>query len=74
MMVAMLPRDPHLLITSGTYVDELSRETSSVDNGEQLFRKFVRFVNAVAAKQYPPATKKHVVAHKAPKKKPATGR
>lgn len=74
MMVAMLTRDPHFQITSGTYVDELSRDTSTVDNSEQLFRKFVRYVNAVAARQYPPAAKKQVVAHKAPKKKSVTGR
>jgi hypothetical protein len=68
MMVAMLTRDPQFQITSGTYVDELSRDISSVDNSEQLFRKFVRYVNAVAAKQYPPAAKKQVAAHKTSKR------
>ena len=74
MMVAMLTRDPQLQLTAGTYVDQLNREMSSVDRSEQLFRKFVRFVNGVAAKQYPPAAKKHVVARKAPKKKSAAVR
>ncbi|MGH9421172.1 MAG: hypothetical protein ACRD3J_14440 [Thermoanaerobaculia bacterium] len=74
MMVAMLTRDPHFQITSGTYVDELSRDTDTVDNSEKLFHKFVRYVNAVAAKQYPPAAKKRVVAHKTAKKKAAAVR
>src|SRR3954469_10133492 len=69
MMVAMLTRDPQLQLTAGTYVDELNREMSTVDRSEQLFRKFVRFINGVAAKQYPPPAKKHLVARKAPKKK-----
>lgn len=69
MMVAMLTRDPHLKITSGTYVDELSRDTSPVDNSELLFRKFVRYVNAVAARQYPPAAKQRSAVR--PKKHPA---
>ncbi len=74
MMVAMLTRDPNLQLTAGSYVDELNREISSVDRSEQLFRKFVRFVNGVAAKQYPPPAKKHVVARKASKKKAAAVR
>jgi hypothetical protein len=73
MMTAMLTRDSHLQLSSGSYVDELSRAAAPVDRSEQLFTKFVRYVNAVAAKQYPPATKKKktAVARKAPKKKPA---
>jgi hypothetical protein len=74
MMVAMLTRDPQLQITAGSYVDELNRDAAPVDRSEQLFRKFVRFVNGVAAKQYPPAAKKNVVARKTPRKKSATGR
>lgn len=74
MMVAMLTRDPHLQLTAGTYVDQLNREMSTVDRSEQLFRKFVRFVNGVAATQYPPPAKKHLVARKAAKKKSAAGR
>src|SRR4051794_10813225 len=74
MMVSMLTRDPQLEISAGSYVDELSRAAAPVDRSEQLFRKFVRYVNAVAAKQYPPAAKKAVVARKAPKKKSASGK
>jgi hypothetical protein len=75
MMTAMLTRDSQLQLSSGSYVDELSRAAAPVDRSEQLFAKFVRYVNAVAAKQYPPAAKKRpVVARKAPTKKPATGR
>lgn len=72
MMVAMLTRDPQLRLDSGTYVDELSRDTAPVDRSEQLFSKFVRYVNRVAAKQYPakPVAKKHTVAHKTAKKPP----
>jgi hypothetical protein len=73
MMTAMLTRDSQLQLSSGSYVDELSRAAAPVDRSEQLFGKFVRYVNAVAAKQYPPAAKKKkpVIARKAPKKKPA---
>ena len=72
MMTAMLTRDSQLQLSSGSYVDELSRAAAPVDRSEQLFTKFVRYVNAVAAKQYPPpAKKKAVVARKTPKKKPA---
>ena len=75
MMVSMLTRDPQLRIAAGSYVDELSRAAAPVDRSEQLFRKFVRYVNAVAAKQYPPAAKKKAsVARKAPKKKSASGK
>src|SRR4051794_4646739 len=72
MMTAMLTRDSQLQLSSGNYVDELSRVAAPVDRSEQLFTKFVRYVNAVAAKQYPPtAKKKTAVAHKSPKKKSA---
>jgi len=75
MMTAMLTRDSHLQLASGSYVDELSRAAAPVDRSEQLFAKFVRYVNAVAAKQYPPAAKKKaVVARKTAKKKPAARR
>lgn len=75
MMTAMLTRDSHLQLSSGSYIDELSRAAAPVDRSEQLFAKFVRYVNAVAAKQYPPAAKKKaVVARKTAKKKPAARR
>jgi hypothetical protein len=72
MMTAMLTRDSQLQLSSGSYVDALSRAAAPVDRSEQLFAKFVRYVNTVAAKQYPPAAKKKAVAARnAPKKKPA---
>jgi len=74
LMTAMLTRDAQLQLTAGSYVDELSRAAAPVDRSEQLFRKFVRYVNAVAAKQYPPAAKKASAARKAPKKKSASGK
>jgi len=75
MMTAMLTRDSHLQLSSGSYVDELSRAAAPIDRSEQLFAKFVRYVNAVAAKQYPPAAKKKAVAaRKTAKKKPAARR
>jgi len=75
LMTAMLTRDPQLQLTAGSFVEELNRETAPVDRSEQLFRKFVRYVNAVAAKQYPPAAKKKpALAHKAPKKKSGAAR
>ncbi|MBV9067245.1 MAG: hypothetical protein JO093_17235 [Acidobacteria bacterium] len=70
MMTAMLTRDSQLQLSSGSYVDELSRAAATVDRSEQLFTKFVRYVNAVSAKQYPPTEKKKpAVARKAPRKK-----
>jgi len=75
LMTAMLTRDAQLQLTAGSYVDELSRAAAPVDRSEQLFRKFVRYVNAVAAKQYPPPpAKKAVAVRKTPKKKPASGK
>jgi hypothetical protein len=72
MMTAMLTRDSQLQLSSGSYVDELSRAAAPVDRSEQLFAKFVRYVNAVSAKQYPPVAKKKkaAAARNAPKKKP----
>ncbi|HSY51190.1 MAG TPA: hypothetical protein VLC46_20455 [Thermoanaerobaculia bacterium] len=73
MMVEMLTRDPALQLAAGSYVDQLNRNAAPVDRSEKLFRNFVRFVNSVAAKQYPPRAKKGVVAGKAAKKKTAAG-
>ena len=70
MMVAMLTRDPNLQLAAGSYVEELSRDTAAVDQSEQLFSKFVRFVNRVAAKQYPARAKKKAVHKRA--RKPAS--
>jgi hypothetical protein len=72
MMVAMSIRDPQLQLVAGSYVDELSRDEAPDDRSEQLFSKFVRFVNRVAAKQYPVPAKKVAVARKTGKKKSAS--
>lgn len=50
-MAQMLTRDSRLLLTSNSYVDDLSREVQPVDRSEELFRRFVTYVNAVAARQ-----------------------
>jgi hypothetical protein len=73
MMVAMLTRDPKLQLTSGSYVEELSRDTAPVDRSELLFNKFVRYVNGVAARQFPVPAHTNA-ARKSAKKKSATVR
>lgn len=50
-MVQMLTRDPRLRLVSNSYVDDLSGEMQSVDRSEELFRRFVTYLNAVAARQ-----------------------
>jgi hypothetical protein len=62
MMVQMLTRDRRLQLTAGSYVESLSREIAAIDRSEQLFSRFVRYVNAVAAKQYPAAAAKKAAA------------
>jgi hypothetical protein len=72
MMVQMLTRDPHLQLAVNRYVDQLSREIQSQDRSERNFGRFVAYVNAVGARQYP-GLKPAVTAHKKPaKSKPAT--
>ena len=51
MMVQMLTRDPRLELSTNTYVDDLSPVIASVDRSEELFRRFVTYLNAVAARQ-----------------------
>lgn len=51
MMAQMVTRDSRLELTADSYVDDLSRQTQSVDTSEQLFRRFVTYLNAVAARQ-----------------------
>src|SRR3954447_3792842 len=72
MMTAMLTRDSHLQLSSGSYVDELSRAAAPVDRSEQLFAQFVRYGKPAAEKQAPPVAKKKAsVTRTTPKKKPA---
>jgi hypothetical protein len=70
MMVEMLTRDAHLELAVNRYVDRLSREIQPQDRSEKNFSRFVRYVNAVAARQYPGSAKPPVTAHK----KPATSK
>jgi len=70
MMVEMLTRDAHLELAVNRYVDRLSREIQPQDRSEKNFSRFVRYVNAVAARQYPGSAKPAVTAHK----KPATSK
>jgi hypothetical protein len=50
MMVQMMTRDSRLQLAANHYVDELSPEIQTVDRSEQLFRRFVTYLNAVAAR------------------------
>jgi hypothetical protein len=50
-MAQMVTRDSRLRLTSTSYVDDLSREVQPVDRSEELFRRFVTYVNAVAARE-----------------------
>ena len=51
MMVQMITRDSRLKLVSSTYVDDLSGVVQSVDRSEELFRRFVTYLNAISAKQ-----------------------
>src|ERR1043165_8176998 len=70
MMVQMLTRDAHLELAVNRYVDRLSRDIQPQDRSEKNFSRFVAYVNAVAARQYPGSAKPPVTAHK----KPATSK
>jgi hypothetical protein len=73
MMVQMLTRDAHLQLAVNRYVDRLSRDIQSQDRSEKNFSRFVAYLNAVAARQYPGA-KGTVTAAKKPgkSKRPAS--
>jgi hypothetical protein len=51
MMAQMLTRDSRLRLVSNKYVDEMSGEMQSVDRSEELFKRFVTYLNAVAARE-----------------------
>lgn len=68
MMVQMLTRDAHLELAVNRYVDRLSRDIQPQDRSEKNFSRFVTYVNAVAARQYPGAAKPGLTAHKKPGK------
>ena len=51
MMVQMITRDSRLKLVSNSYVDDLSGTVQPVDRSEELFRRFVTYLNAISAKQ-----------------------
>lgn len=65
----ILLRDPGLELVAGAYVDELSRATQDDRVSEQLFRRFVRLVNAKAAREAPPKPQR-AIQRKSPRKRP----
>lgn len=62
MMVQMITRDPHLQLAAGQSVDRLSEEIASVDRSEVNFKRFMTYLNTVAARQS--VGKAHLVAAK----------
>jgi len=72
MMAQMITRDPKLELAANTYVDRLSRQMTSEDRSELLFKKFLTYLNAVTARQTVHApkvaktTKKHKKAPSSP--------
>ena len=63
-MAQMIVRDPALRLTTNQWVDTISRETQSDAASELLFRRFLGFVNTVAAREAGAVTRKSVVAAK----------
>ena len=51
MLVQMVTRDSRLELTANSYVEDLSRQTEPVDLSEGLFRRFITYLNAVAARE-----------------------
>lgn len=68
MMVQMMTRDRRLKLVSNSYVDDLSREVQPVDRSEELFRRFVTYLNAVGARE---AMARPRIARKTTTSKPA---
>ena len=50
MLIRMLLRDPKLELRTGSHVDELSKEQTSVDTSERIFGEFVAHLNFIAAR------------------------
>jgi hypothetical protein len=57
MMVQMLTRDSRLELAANRYVEELSGEVKPVDSSEELFKRFVNYVNGIASREKAPATR-----------------
>src|ERR1041385_8311715 len=57
MFMQMLLRSSSLQFSFGESVDQLSRDMSPDSRGEQLYRAFVKYVNRISAREYPPKKK-----------------
>ncbi len=70
MLVQMLTRDPYLDLVTGAYTDELSKDIRSQQTSEELFTEFVKTLNAAAARQRIPPTKRVLMAKKPQRRAP----
>jgi hypothetical protein len=50
-MMQMLTRDPRLQLASNHYVDEMSPVMQPADRSEELYRRFLTYLNAVAQRE-----------------------
>jgi hypothetical protein len=55
MMVQMITRDANLELAAGNVVEELSKDIRTQATSEALFKRFTGYLNAVAARESPPA-------------------
>lgn len=51
LMIQMMTRDSRLQLAENQYVEELSPQIAAVSRSEELFKRFVKFVNGVAARE-----------------------
>lgn len=51
MMVQMITRDPRLELAANRAVEQFSREINPVDHSEELFQRFVTYLNAAALRE-----------------------
>lgn len=72
MLMQMLLRDGNLVLVTGAYTDDLSKEIRSQDTSEQLFTRFVKHLNAVAAAEPKPKPKPVLAKKRAPAAKSAS--
>jgi hypothetical protein len=77
MLVQMLTRDRGLVLVTGAYTEDLSKEIRAQETSEQLFKRFLGHLNRVASADPSGAAKKTLVAKKKssprpPAKKPAS--
>lgn len=76
MFMEMLLRDSVLDLSTGEAIDQLSRDLTPTSRGETLYRAFVKYVNHLAARDYPAKKKTPTVkrAAKRPVSKSASAR